>query len=168
MRRALATLLVWVAFPALAAVAPEVSVEALAREADAVVRGTVASATSGWTPDGRHIRTLVSLRRVSTWRGTPPSELVVEVPGGTVGDVAQVVSGAPGFDPGEEVVIFLRAAGTGRWRVLGLALGKFRVEAGSAVPQLAGVRIERASLRRGERRIEAMPVDELERRVRAR
>ena len=167
MRRALAMLALCVAFPATAAVAPEVSVESLAREADAVVRGTVASARSRWAPDGRHIRTLVSLRRLSTWRGTPPADLVVEVPGGSVGDIAQAVSGAPSFETGEEVVVFLRAAGAGRWRVLGLALGKFRVEAGSAVPQLAGVRFDRAPLRSGERRVEAMPVEELERRVRA-
>jgi hypothetical protein len=167
MRWALAVLSLWVAFPATGAVAPEVSVEALAREADAVVRGTVTSVTPRWAPDGRHIRTRVSLRRLSTWRGSPPAELAVDVPGGTVGDVAQVVSGAPSFQNGEEVVVFLRTAGAGRWRVLGLALGKFRVEAGNAVPQLAGLRLERAPLRSSQRRIEAMPVDELERRVRA-
>jgi len=168
MRRTLAVLSLWLAFPAMGAVSPEVSVEALARGADAVVRGTVTAATPRWAADGRHIRTRVSLRRLSTWRGTPPAEIAVDVPGGTVGDVAQVVSGAPSFQNGEEVVVFLRAAGAGRWRVLGLALGKFRVEAGSAVPQLAGLRLERAPLRSSERRVEAMPVDELERRVRAR
>jgi len=167
MRRALATLALCAALPAMAAVAPEVSVEAMAREADAVVRGRVVSATSRWAPDGRHIRTLVSLRRLSTWRGSSPADLVVDVPGGSVGDIAQAVSGAPSFETGEEVVVFLRAAGAGRWRVLGLALGKFRVEAGSAVPKLAGVRIERAPLRSGERGVESMPVGELERRVRA-
>jgi hypothetical protein len=167
MRRAIAMLSLCVAFPAMGAVAPEVSVEALAREADAVVRGTVSSATPRWAPDGRHIRTHVSLRRVATWRGAPPAEIAVDVPGGAVGDVAQVVSGAPSFQAGEEVVVFLRASGAGRWRVLGLALGKFRVEAGSAVPQLAGLRLERATLRTSERRVEAMPVEELERRVRA-
>ncbi len=168
MRWALAVLSLWVASPAMAAVAPEVSVEELARDADAVVRGTVTSATPRWAPDGRHIHTRVSLRRLSTWRGAPASEIAVDVPGGTVGDVAQVVSGAPSFQDGEEVVVFLRAAGAGRWRVLGLALGKFRVEGGIAVPQLAGLRLERAPLRSSERRVEAMPVDELERRVRAR
>jgi hypothetical protein len=167
-RWALAVLSLWVAAPAMAAVAPEVSVEELARDADAVVRGTVTSATPRWAPDGRHIHTRVSLRRLSTWRGAPASEIAVDVPGGTVGDVAQVVSGAPSFQDGEEVVVFLRAAGAGRWRVLGLALGKFRVEGGIAVPQLAGLRLERAPLRSSERRVEAMPVDELERRVRAR
>jgi hypothetical protein len=167
MRWVIAAVALGAAIPVLAAVAPELSVEALAREADAVVRATVTSSASRWTADGRHIRTVVSLRRRSAWRGAPPAHLEVDVPGGTVGDVAQVVSGAPSFQDGEEVVVFLRASTPGTWRVHGLALGKFRVEGGNAVPDLAGIRLERSGVRASERRVEPMPVGELERRVRA-
>jgi hypothetical protein len=166
-RSTVAAVLACLALPALGAVGPEVSVEALARRSDAVVRGSVQGVEAAWASDGRHVRTRVTLRRISTWRGAAPAVLVVEVPGGRVGDVAQSVAGAPEFAPGEEVVVFLRATSPGRFRVLGLATGKFRVEGPQAVPRLEAIHLEDAPLPAGERRVEAMPVLELERRVRA-
>jgi hypothetical protein len=162
-----AALVACLAWPALGAVGPEVSVEALARGADAVVRATVLGVEAAWTTDGRHVRTRVTLRRLSTWRGEAPAVVVVEVPGGRVGDVAQSVAGAPEFEPGEEVVVFLRASTPGRFRVLGLATGKFRVAGRQAVPRLEAIHLEEAAIPPGERRVEAMPLEELERRVRA-
>jgi hypothetical protein len=162
-----AALVACLAFPALGAVGPEVSVEALARRADAVVRGAVQGVEASWAPDGRHVRTRVTLRRISTWRGAAPAVVVVDVPGGQVGDVAQSVAGAPGFEPGEEVVVFLRATSPGRYRVLGLATGKFRVSGRQATPRLEAIHLEEAAIPPGERRVEAMPLEELERRVRA-
>lgn len=167
MRSTVAAVVACLALPALAAVGPEVSVEALARRADAVVHGSVQGVEAAWTADGRHVRTRVTLRRVSTWRGAAPEVVVVEVPGGRVGDVAQSVAGAPEFEPGEEVVVFLRATSPGRFRVLGLATGKFRVAGRQAVPRLDAIHLEEAPLPPGERRVEPMPVQELERRVRA-
>ncbi|MGA8891618.1 MAG: hypothetical protein WB493_08625, partial [Anaeromyxobacteraceae bacterium] len=108
MRTTVAAAVACLALPALAAVGPEVSVEALARRADAVVHGAVRGVEASWAADGRHVRTRVTLRRISTWRGDAPAVVVVEVPGGRVGDVAQSVAGAPEFAPGEEVVVFLR------------------------------------------------------------
>jgi len=162
-----AALVACLALPALGAVGPEVSVEALARRADAVVRASVEGVEAAWAADGRHVRTRVTLRRISTWRGAAPDVVVVLVPGGRVGDVAQSVAGAPVFDPGEEVVVFLRLASPGRFRVLGLATGKFRVSGRQAVPRLEALHLDEAPLPAGERRVEAMPVLELERRVRA-
>jgi hypothetical protein len=166
-RWTVAALVACLASTALGAVGPEVSVEALARSADAVVRGSVEGIEASWTADGRHVRTRVTLRRIATWRGAAPAVVVVEVPGGRVGDVAQSVAGAPEFERGEEVVVFLRAASPGRYRVVGLATGKFRVSGRQAAPRLDAIHLEEAPLPASERRVEAMPVRELERRVRA-
>ena len=144
-----------------------VSVEALARQADAVIQARVEGRESRWSDDRRHIYTLVTLRTLGTWKGAPPDRLVVRVPGGEVGDIGQRVDAAATFDQDEQVVVFLTRDGAGAWRVHGMGLGKFHVEAGQASPSLAGITFAKGSPPAGERIVETMPVDELERRVKA-
>ena len=63
--------------------------------------------------------------------------------------------------------MFARRGAGGRWRVNGLALGKYRVEGGVATPGTGGARFERRALaRRASAPSEPMSVAELERRVR--
>jgi hypothetical protein len=166
---ALATLaLALVPRPAAAALAVPASVEELARASAVVVRGRVASAGARWSADRRRIETEADVEVVSAWRGAPAARVAVIVPGGVADGLAQRVDGAPRLAAGEEVVLFLWRRGAGAYRVSGLAQGKFSVGGGSAVPDLSGTAfVPRAALRPGERRIEAMAVDELERRVRA-
>lgn len=153
---------------AAAAVGRPATVEQLAREADAVVRGRVARMASGWAGDGRHVVTRVTLRVTKVLRGAAAGEVVLEVAGGVAGGLGQRVDAAPAFEPGEEAVVFLRRATGGRWLVHGMAQGKFRVEeGGEARPDLADWTFVPEALPAGERRAEAMPVEELERRVRA-
>jgi len=151
--------------PARASTFVETSVEETARVADAVVRGKVLRTAARWV--GGRIVTEAEISVASAWKGDPGERIVVAVPGGRVGDLAQRVSGAPTFQADEEVVVFAARAGGGRWGVAGLALGKYRVEAGQARPDLSGVRFETRPLALGERPVGAMPVEELERRVRA-
>jgi hypothetical protein len=56
------------------------------------------------------------------------AKLTIELPGGIVGDLAQMVPGAPQLQEGDEVVLFLwqRNAET-RPRILGLAQGAWKV-----------------------------------------
>lgn len=154
---------------AVASVAVPASVEELARASSAVVRGRVVSASASWSRDHRRIDTRVEIEVVSAWRGTPPARLVVAVPGGEAGGLAQRVAGAPRLTPGEEVVLFLWGGGAGRpYRVTGLAQGKFEVSGARVRPDLSETGfVPRAPLRGGERRVEAMALDELERRVRS-
>ncbi len=167
MRRIALTVLLLVAAPALASLARPVTVEALARESDAVVRGTVERRESHWTGDRLRIYTLVTVQVASAWRGSAPGRGVVRVPGGEVGDVGQWVDAAPTFADGEEVVLFLSRHPSGDFEVRGMRQGKFRVESGMARPGLEGVAFGAAPPVPGERRAEAMPLDELERRVRS-
>ncbi len=166
MRRWVAVLLLAFAAPAGAATFVSMSVEETARSSDAVVRGRVLSTASRLTRDGRGIVTEVEIGVESAWKGAPEATVRVVVRGGRVGSIAQWVDAAATFEEGEEVVVFLARRGAG-WRVMGQALGKYRVEGGAARPALAGDDVLPRALPSGERAVGPMPVAELERRVRA-
>ncbi len=112
------------------AVVLPLTVEDLARRADAVVRGTAVGARSVRSADGKQIHTVTTVRVDLALKGAPPVEVEVVSPGGRWGSVSQSVSGAPRFAPHERVILFLRSAGPGRFRVEGLSLGKFEVVTG--------------------------------------
>ena len=147
-----------------AAVFLETSVESVARASDAVVRGQVVSRSSFFTQDRRTILTEVVVEVAEAWKGTPGERVRVIVPGGRVGDLAQRVDAAPGFADGEEVVVFLSRRGD-FFELNGLAIGKFRVEGGEAVPELGNILFQGPAVKAGERRVGAMPFEELRRRV---
>jgi hypothetical protein len=161
---ALAVFLVAAPAVATAAVFLETSGEEQARASDAVVRGVVEKRTSFWSNDHRTIRTEVEISVASAWKGAPGARVRVVVPGGQVGDLAQRVDAAPGFSDGEDVVVFLSRR-RAFWQLSGLALGKYAVRAGRAVPDLGGAQVQPRALRAGERRVEEMALDELRRRV---
>jgi hypothetical protein len=154
-----------VAVPARAAQAIAVSVEQLARESDAVVRGRVEGARAFRSEDGLRIYTAFDVRSAKVLRGRAPAVARVVVPGGVDGRIGQVVDAAPALARGEELVLFLRRDGDD-WAVSGLAQGKFSVEGAQARPDLSRLAFVGSSVRAGERRVEPMPLAELERRVR--
>lgn len=167
MRRALPLLsLLAAAAPAAATTFVATSVEQAARAADAVVRGHVVAAGARVVAGGRQVVTDVDLAVDAAWKGDPGPTVHLVVPGGATATLGMWVDGAPTFAPGEEVVVFLGRQG-GAWRVSGLALGKYRVEAGAATPDLGGAQVLPRALPAGERATGRMPVDELERRVRS-
>ena len=165
MKRVWCLALLFVALPASAAMAVSSSVEQLARGADAVVRGRVASTSARWI--GRRIFTFAEVEAGSVWRGSAPPRITVLTAGGASGHLVQHVDGAAAFAQGEEVVLFLSRAEAGIYRVTGLAQGKFTVQSGVARPDLANTSLIAAQRAPGERASEEMPVGELERRVRS-
>jgi hypothetical protein len=166
-RSLVALLLLALTSPAVAAQAIAVSVEDLARQSDAVVRGTVTGAKAQRTDDGLRIFTTVELRTVAQLRGSAPPRLRVNVPGGVVGRLGQRVDGAPAFAPGEDVVVFLRRTSADTFAVNGLAQGKFTIAGREVRPDLSHLTFVQTSIRAGERRAEEMPLAELEQRVRS-
>jgi len=110
-----------------AAVVLPLTVEELARRADAVVRGVAGETRPIRSADGRQIHTVTTIEVDLALKGGPPLTLEVLTPGGTWGDLSQTVTGAPSFRQGERVILFLRSLGPRRFRVEGLALGKFEV-----------------------------------------
>ncbi|MGC4122394.1 MAG: hypothetical protein QM765_48995 [Myxococcales bacterium] len=114
------------------------SVEALARRADLVVRGRAERSVAATSADGKLIHTVTTVRVLEKLKGQAGETVEVRSPGGTVGDITQVVHGAPSFTSGEEVVLFLHREAAIRYTVENLALGKFEVlrrQDGSAVVQ---------------------------------
>jgi hypothetical protein len=142
------------------------TVEELARQSDAVVHGQVERREAWRSADGLRIFTTVEIRVGAAWKGAAPARVTLRVPGGVVGGVGQRVLGAPVFEDGEEVVVFLRASGPAH-QVVGLAQGKFAVAAGMAVNDTSGFDLVEKPLPPGERRAAPMPLGELERRVRS-
>jgi hypothetical protein len=166
MRRALAAVLILAAAKAGATLFSATSVEETARSSDAVVRGTVLSKAPRLTADGRRVVTEVEIAVLSAWKGDAGATVRVVVPGGAAAGLAMSVDGAPTFEKGEEVVVFLSRSGPA-WQVMGLALGKFRVEGTEAKPAVHPGDVTPRPLAAGERAVEPMPLAELERRVRA-
>jgi hypothetical protein len=116
----------------------------LARKSELVVRGTVGRIDSHWTGDHRRIVTDVEIQVIEALKGAPAKVVVVEQPGGEVGNLGQRVEGVARFASGEEVVVFLERRGGERYLLSGMAQGKYRVERSSdgkavfAVPEDVG------------------------------
>lgn len=103
----------------------------LARKADLIVRGTVLRSESHWTGDHRRIVTDVEVSVAEALKGSPAKTVVIEQPGGEVGNLGQYVEGVARFALGEEVIVFLERRPGERYLVAGMAQGKFRVERSS-------------------------------------
>lgn len=80
--------------------------------------------------DGR-IVTEVTLEIEQTLKGRPRSRaIIITQSGGLVGGTQRWVYGVAEFSVGERVLVFLRRSRDGRLRPVGMALGKYAVEAG--------------------------------------
>jgi hypothetical protein len=101
----LLTAVVWPAF----AVVKYAPLSGMTAKADAIVQGRVLGIRSEWTPDRSLIVTVVSVEVREVLKGRPAPLLLVQVPGGVVGEIGLRVSDTPAFAPDEEVVLFLRA-----------------------------------------------------------
>ncbi len=129
-RCTLALVMLWV-FSGIAADAMTfvpMSVEDLTRSSVATVIGTVESVKGAKSADGQ-IVTLVTVVVNRVVRGDLTAPVItLKEPGGTVGAEQEVLFGAPSFQPGERVVLFLTVGADGSLRTNQLALGKFTVE----------------------------------------
>ncbi len=106
-------------------------IASLTQSSDAVIRGTVKSSQSRWTADHKRIITEVTIEVAEFFKGQGTRTLVVQQPGGEVDGIGQKVSGLASFTQGEEVVLFLERLGAEKYRVAGMAQGKYRVERSS-------------------------------------
>lgn len=121
-----------VAAPAQATLVLPQDVGSMSREADWIVRGTVANQYASWDAEHRRIYTFTEIEVMETLHRKdrePEAALVVRTLGGEVGDVGMKVEGTARFEVGEEVLLFLRRseAVTGTWMVVGMSQGLYRV-----------------------------------------
>jgi hypothetical protein len=112
------------AFPVFAAtyVVPEDRL--LVDRADAIVVATVLDSCSRFS-ETMGIETVTTLRVEEAIKGPLGPVVDIVEPGGTYGEMNQVLAGAPVFDRGEHVLLLLFGRPDGEWAVLDLALGKF-------------------------------------------
>ena len=88
-----------------------------------IVHGRVADVHAEWIDGRRSVETLVTVAASEFLKGNlTVDSIVVRVPGGQLGRYRTVFVGAPEFQPGDEVVLFLRGN-----RIVGLSQGAFRV-----------------------------------------
>jgi hypothetical protein len=92
-----------------------------------IVYGRVADVRPEWSDDRTRIDTIVTLEAASYLKGGPGEAVTFRVPGGQIGRYRNVMVGAPEFRQGEEVVLFLRAAGPSVAHLFGLNQGVYRV-----------------------------------------
>ncbi len=123
----------------------------LSSRAETVVVGEVQGTWTETTSDGWW--TVATLVVDETLQGSHEPVVEVRYPGGSVGDLHLVVSGAPALHPGDDVVVFTRPGG----KVLGLAQGVWKIEEdGQATRDLS-----RLAFKDGAHPVESMPLQAL-------
>lgn len=104
----------------------------LAHDAAVIARGEVVAVAARWTESRRSIETVVTLETESYMKGQLGRTLQFTVPGGAVGRLRNIVLGAPRFERGQRVIVFLGVQGPQVPHILGLHQGVYRVEASTA------------------------------------
>ena len=86
----------------------------LVNESDYIIRASVKSVDSEFRSSsggGKSIFTKVSLNVLEVIAGNPPTDVVLEILGGKVGNEQMVLQGAPRFKVGDEDILFVRDNG---------------------------------------------------------
>ena len=116
------------AVPAAATTLVRMSLSQLSQASSTIVQGHVVSQEMRWNAAHTRIMTITTVQRDQTLKGWPPSTLVIEQPGGTVGNFHVRVPGAALLRAQAAYVLFLEPAGTAQtFRVVGMMQGAFRI-----------------------------------------
>jgi len=110
----------------------KVDIPTLKGMSESVVRAKVVDVRSAWNDEGSAIFTYVTLEVKGRLHGRADNQLVVRVPGGTVGDFTSEMEGAPKFEAGDNVVAFIARWYDGVPMVAGYAEGVSKIHADRA------------------------------------
>ena len=103
--------------------------EELTLNSDRVLTGNVVSMKSEWDPGKTTIYTYVTVSVDKHIKGNPDlNEIVVKIPGGTVGQDTIKVSDVAQFRPNEKVMLFLRQDPSDGFKVTGWHQGKLSIK----------------------------------------
>ena len=87
----------------------KLSLKRLCIGADAIIFGEVKKIQSQWSMDGSIILTIVTLQIHETLKGKIyTNQVLIQYPGGEVGDISLKVSDMPTFQTNEKVLVFLK------------------------------------------------------------
>jgi hypothetical protein len=126
MRPALFCLALLAPLAAEATLLVQLSDEDLVRRADAVVQGEVLEVESYRDAARDRVFTRVTVGVTDYLKGRGPDEIAVRIAGGVLDGLEYRVIGAPRFQVGEEVVLFVRTHGDTN-SVIGMSQGKLAV-----------------------------------------
>jgi len=124
--RATCCLFVLACLSASGATLEQMSLEDLAQQSTAVVRGRAGAARTERI--GPLIYTFTAFRVDETLKGEPVRHVEIALPGGTIGDLSQRFGGVPRLEPGRDYLIFLWQGPSGRTQITGLTQGLFDIE----------------------------------------
>jgi hypothetical protein len=126
-----------------------------------VVHGRV-RAVRGQSTDGRRsIESLVTVDVTSAIKGEPGTTVTFRVPGGEVGRYRVVMVGAPVFEEGDEIVVFLDGRPPSMPMPFGLLQGVYRVSRRNGVPRVGPLVAEDAGrVVRGDPARRPVPLDD--------
>ncbi len=101
--------------------------EQMAVESFDVVEGTVIARESSWNAAKTHITTRVTIEVRESWAGKSArgERVVLNVEGGTVGEIMHKVEHQPVFGANETVLVFLESRPDGTLRCLHATQGKY-------------------------------------------
>ncbi len=147
----------------------------LSREALAIAHGTVKAVEARWADAGRkRVETFVAIEVTQYLKGDLGSVVILRVPGGEIGRYRSVMAGAPTFQTGDEVVVFLGARGPSYPFLLGLSQGLYRVgrdaSSGGPVvspPPLIAGRTGGGAITRGAEQLKPWPLERFLREIRS-
>ena len=114
------------------------SFELLVAKAQSIVQGSVVSAQTYRSADGKLILTNYTVDVEESLKGSSGKTVTFTTVGGRIGNTILHVSGMPVFQPGEKAVLFLEQAGA-YTTVVGLNQGKFTVSNGEISNSVAGL-----------------------------
>src|ERR1043166_6459211 len=106
-----------------------------------ITEGTVSSVTSVVNSQGTDIVTNVMIENIRALKGNVTgSNIVVDVPGGTIGHIATSTLGTPTFSSGETILLLLNPAGAnGHFTIKDDALGTYHIHTNASGTQVAVV-----------------------------
>jgi hypothetical protein len=105
----------------------KVDIPTLKKMSESVVQARVVDVQSAWNDERSAIFTYATLEVKGRLHGNAPDQIVVRVPGGTVGDFTSEMEGAPQFHKGDHVVAFIARWYDGVPMVAGYAQGVSKV-----------------------------------------
>lgn len=131
MNRTRALLLLLLPLTAAASVAAHVSIPAdfreIVNESALIVRGRVNDVRSIRVPSSG-IETIATVVAEHVLKGQTGQFVSVRVPGGTVGQIRSVMTGAPELRTGDRAVFFLTRDPLAGFRLTGLSMGLYRLQ----------------------------------------
>src|SRR5687767_7397609 len=126
-----------------------------------VVHGRVRTVQAQSTGGRRSIESLVTVEVIGVIKGDSGASVTFRVPGGQIGRYRMVMVGAPVFDEGDEVVVFLDGRPPSLPMPFGLHQGVYRVSRQDGVPRIGPLMsVAAGRVVRGDPARQPIPLDD--------